>query len=119
MEIRDGRVYRIEDFLQPNEGEPVRSVITESPDAAIVAWIVQPGQSISAHLHPDGQDTWTIISGRGLYRVDLTKDSTPIAEGDVVIARRNQVHGVFNDGDEPLVFVSVVSPAEAGYELHN
>jgi oxalate decarboxylase/phosphoglucose isomerase-like protein (cupin superfamily) len=27
------------------------------------------------------------------------------------------VHGVLNDGNEPLVFVSVVSPAAAGYAL--
>jgi oxalate decarboxylase/phosphoglucose isomerase-like protein (cupin superfamily) len=27
------------------------------------------------------------------------------------------VHGVFNHGDEPLIFISVVSPATAGYEL--
>jgi oxalate decarboxylase/phosphoglucose isomerase-like protein (cupin superfamily) len=26
------------------------------------------------------------------------------------------VHGVANTSDEPLVFISVVSPAEAGYQ---
>ena len=37
--------------------------------------------------------------------------------GDVVVAPIGSVHGVFNDGDEPLIFISVVSPATAGYEL--
>jgi len=27
------------------------------------------------------------------------------------------VHGVVNDGSEPLLFISVVAPASAGYEL--
>lgn len=42
--------------------------------------------------------------------------SIAIAEGDVLVARRRDVHGVRNTGQEPLVFVSVVSPAAAGFE---
>nr|WP_244913281.1 hypothetical protein [Phormidesmis priestleyi] len=37
--------------------------------------------------------------------------------GDVVIAHTGCVHGVLNNSDEPLVFISVVSPADAGYQL--
>jgi oxalate decarboxylase/phosphoglucose isomerase-like protein (cupin superfamily) len=33
-----------------------------------------------------------------------------------VVAPRGCVHGVLNHGDEPLRFISVVSPASAGYE---
>jgi mannose-6-phosphate isomerase-like protein (cupin superfamily) len=39
-----------------------------------------------------------------------------IAAGDVAIAPMGSVHGVVNIGSEPLVFISVVSPAEAGYQ---
>ena len=85
-------------------------------DAVIVAWHVKPGQRISAHVHPEGQDTWTIISGRGEYQVAATGESTPIVSGDVVVAHRGEVHGVYNNGSEPLVFVSVVSPAASGFE---
>jgi mannose-6-phosphate isomerase-like protein (cupin superfamily) len=37
--------------------------------------------------------------------------------GDVVVAPAGAVHGVFNSGDESLVFISVVSPLNAGYQL--
>jgi mannose-6-phosphate isomerase-like protein (cupin superfamily) len=40
-----------------------------------------------------------------------------LVAGDIVIASTSQVHGVFNDGSEPLRFISVVAPASAGYEL--
>lgn len=40
-----------------------------------------------------------------------------IVAGDVVVARTGNVHGVLNTGDEPLRFISVVSPGSAGYEL--
>jgi mannose-6-phosphate isomerase-like protein (cupin superfamily) len=34
----------------------------------------------------------------------------------VVAAPTGAVHGVFNPGPQPLVFMSVVSPVEAGFE---
>ncbi len=51
------RIFQIKSHLQPSDGEPIRSVVTESPDATVVVWIVQPGQRIAAHVHPHGQDT--------------------------------------------------------------
>jgi quercetin dioxygenase-like cupin family protein len=110
------RLFKVSDFLQPADGEPIRSVITESADAAVVAWYVKPGQRISAHVHPDGQDTWTILSGSGEYYVSAHGESIAIAKGDVLVAHRREVHGVLNTGPEPLVFVSVVSPAASGFE---
>ncbi|KEF40772.1 MAG: cupin [Cyanobium sp. CACIAM 14] len=110
------RLFKFAEFLQPADGEPIRSVITESADAVVVAWHVKPGQHISAHVHPDGQDTWIILSGCGEYRVSTNGDTMDIAEGDVLVAHRNEVHGVVNTGEEPLVFVSVVSPAASGFE---
>lgn len=110
------RIFKSGDFLQPSDGEPIRSVVTESEQAVVVAWYVKPGQQISPHIHPSGQDTWTVLSGKGQYYLDLTGTTHTIATGDVVIAPIQCVHGVFNDGDEPLVFISVVTPADAGYE---
>jgi quercetin dioxygenase-like cupin family protein len=111
------RIFNSSQFFQPTDQEPVRSVVTESKDAVVVAWYIKPGQEIPAHLHPNGQDTWTILSGQGEYYLDQTGATKPIMAGDVVIAHTGCVHGVFNTGDEPLVFISVVSPADAGYQL--
>lgn len=110
------RQFKIESFLQPADGEPIRSVITESADAVVVAWYVKPGQCISSHVHPQGQDTWTILSGCGEYRVDAQGACVTVGKGDVLVAHRSEVHGVLNTGQEPLVFVSVVSPAASGFE---
>ena len=110
------RVFKIADHLQPNDGEPIRSVVYETVDAAIVAWTVKPGQRISPHLHPSGQDTWTILAGEGDYQVDIEGRTVRIAAGDVVVAPIGAVHGLLNSGAEALVFVSVVSPALSGFE---
>ncbi len=111
------RVLASSKFIQPSDDEPVRSVVKETSNAVIVAWHVKPGQRIKAHRHPEGQDTWTILSGSGYYCLDLECETQEITAGDIVIAQANEVHGVENLGDVPLVFISVVSPAEAGYEL--
>lgn len=110
------RVFRIADHLQPNDGEPIRSVVHATNDAAIVAWTVKPGQRISPHVHPTGQDTWTVLAGAGDYQIDASGAVVRIAAGDVVVAPTGAVHGVLNTGAETLVFVSVVSPALSGFE---
>lgn len=110
------RRFSISDFLRPSQDEPIRSVITESVDAAVVAWHVEPGQRIAPHVHSTGQDTWIVISGVGEYQRTAGGDVIPLNAGEVLVAHRGQVHGVLNTGEKPLVFVSVVSPALSGFE---
>lgn len=110
------RIFKSTDFFQPTTTEPLRSVVSESKDGTIVAWYLNPGQTIPPHIHPHGQDTWTVLSGTGEYFVDQLGHHKTIAAGDVVIAIAGDVHGVHNHGDEPLTFISVVAPLEAGYQ---
>ncbi|MBT9610551.1 MAG: cupin domain-containing protein [Aquabacterium sp.] len=111
------RIYNTAQCFQPSDGEPIRSVVAETAECVIVAWHVKPGQRIAAHTHPHGQDTWTILAGQGQYVVGAAGESRRVAAGDIAVASTGQVHGVLNDGDVPLLFVSVVAPASAGYEL--
>jgi quercetin dioxygenase-like cupin family protein len=111
------RAFQVAQHLQANDGEPIRSVVHETADATIVAWTVKPGQRISAHVHPTGQDTWTVIAGEGQYQTDAAGSSVRIAAGDVAVAPVGVVHGVLNSGSQALVFVSVVSPSLSGFEL--
>jgi quercetin dioxygenase-like cupin family protein len=109
------RLFKSADFCQPSDNEPIRTVLSESEHAVIVAWYVKAWQKIPAHCHPHGQDTWTVLSGTGEYCLDADTHQK-INAGDVVIAYSGQMHGVFNPGEEPLMFISVVSP-NAGYQL--
>ena len=110
------RIHRSSDHFTPKSGDPVRTVVCSSADCTIVAWHLEPGQTIGAHIHPHGQDTWTVLSGTGAYRLDAEGTTAPIGTGDVVVAEARQVHGVTNTGTEPLRFISVVCPQQAGYE---
>ncbi len=110
------RQFSIADFIQPSDGEPIRSVVLETPESVIVVWHVQPGQEIAAHVHPYGQDTWTVLSGTADYFQGNGVVSR-INTHDIVVAKPNQVHGARTIGNEAFVFVSVVSPGDAGYVL--
>ncbi len=111
------RVFKSSDHMQVSNGEPIRSVVQESEHAVIVAWHVEPGQTIAAHTHPEGQDTWTILSGLGDYQIDELGNTVKVVSGDIVVAKQGQVHGVTCTSTEPLRFISVVAPIEAGYVL--
>ncbi|TBO28399.1 cupin domain-containing protein [Aquabacterium lacunae] len=110
------RVFRVADHLQPSDGEPIRSVVHQTGDAVVVAWTVKPGQRIHPHVHPEGQDTWTVISGTGEYQVDASGQTVTISAGDIAIAPTGAVHGLLNTGAQDFVFVSVVCPELAGFE---
>ncbi|MCC5637358.1 cupin domain-containing protein [Nostoc sp. CHAB 5844] len=110
------RIFNGAEFVQMSDGEPIRSVVTESADAVVVMWYVLPGQTINPHIHPSGQDTWIVLSGNGEYILDAEGKTMPISSGQIVVAHTGQVHGVVNQGSEPLQFVSVVAPQDAGYQ---
>lgn len=110
------RIFDGAEFVQKSDGEPIRSVVTESSDTVVVMWYVLPGQTIQPHFHPSGQDTWIILSGNGEYILDAEGTTKPISSGQIVVAHTGQVHGVINKGSEPLQFVSVLSPQDAGYQ---
>lgn len=114
--MESNRIFKSAQFFQPTDGEPIRSVITESQEAVVVAWFLQPGQTIAPHFHPHGQDTWTILTGQGDYTIDSVGTTQSIESGDVVVAPVGAVHGLQNTGEGPLSFISIVAPAEAGYE---
>jgi quercetin dioxygenase-like cupin family protein len=110
------RIFSVADFIRPSDGEPIRSVVLETRDSVIVVWHVAPGQEITAHIHPHGQDTWTVISGEAEYY----KGSGAVGHlraGEIAVAKPGQVHGAKNFGPEPFVFVSVVASGNAGYAL--
>ena len=110
------RIFSIADFIRPSEDKPIRSVVLETSESVVIVWHVRPGQEIAAHLHPDGQDTWTIISGVAEYYLG-GGEVTHLKAGDIAVAKQGQVHGAMNSGREPFVFVSVVAPGNAGFSL--
>ena len=110
------RIFKPSDFILQSETEPIRSVINESADAVVIMWHVLPGQQIKPHIHPEGQDTWIVVSGEGMYICDAESEPVLAKAGHILVAHRLEVHGVINTGSEPFQFISILSPAKAGFQ---
>lgn len=118
MEVpeRSGRIHDWADHFESRPGTPVRQILSASAEQVVVAWQVEPGQRIEAHRHPRGQDTWIVLEGEGLYLPDAEGSRVPVRAGQVVVAPAGAVHGLENTGAVPFKFLSVVAPADAGFE---
>ncbi|HBP6061895.1 TPA: cupin domain-containing protein [Pseudomonas aeruginosa] len=98
----ESRIFSVDEYVRPSNGEPIRSVVLETNDSVIVVWHAHPGQEIAAHVHPHGQDTWTVISGEAeYYQGDGV--ATHIKAGDIAIAKPGQVHGAMNGSVAKIV----------------
>ena len=116
LPLHQQRVFDSSAFFQAGDTEPPRIVISQSTEAAVVCWHVEPGQRIELHVHPGGQDTWVVLSGEGQYFLDPSSAPVPLRPGVVAVAPTGAAHGAINTGTAPLRFVSVVSPALSGFE---
>lgn len=88
-----------------------KATVTElciTEHGSIAVWGVRPGQEVTPHSHPDGQDTWVMLQGELTYYLGSGERRT-IRAGDVDVADCNQVHGAINEGTEDAVFVSIYS----------
>ena len=111
------RVFSVEAFSRPSDGEPIRSVVLETEESVIVVWYARPGQEIAAHAHPHGQDTWTVLSGCADY-FQGNNEVIKLKAGEIAVAKPGQIHGAINtDPEIPFIFVSVVAPGNAGFAL--
>lgn len=78
-------------------------------DALAVTWVdIAPGARQRLHNHPQPQ-VYVIIEGSGLMHV--AGESRQVRVGDLVAVPSNAMHGIDNNGDTPLSYISAATPA--------
>ena len=80
-----------------------------------IGWLtLPPGASVGLHKHTNNEDVYLIVQGKGTF-VDGNGKETPVAAGDVTIARPGQSHALKNTGKKPLVFINFIGqlPSQA------
>jgi mannose-6-phosphate isomerase-like protein (cupin superfamily) len=82
-----------------------------------VTWVeVPPGAEQRQHAHADSEQVYVIVAGSGLMSV--AGDEERVGPGDLVFIPPATEHGLLNDGDETLSYVSAASPAVSMEELY-
>lgn len=68
--------------------------------------VLAPGISIGEHTHIGDNEIFYFIKGSGTYN----DNGTPVKvyPGDTAICNDGELHGLVNDGDEPLEFIALI-----------
>ncbi len=89
------------DYLRPDEMEGVlmASRIT-----------LEPGSSIGEHPHPETEELYLILEGRGTGYLD--GEAFDVGPGDAWVCKAGQTHGLQNGLEGPLAFFAVLTRGE-------
>ena len=82
-----------------------------------VTWLEIPeGAEQTLHSHEESEQVYVVVRGAGTMSV--AGDTQRVAEGDLILVSPATDHSVANDGDAPLICISVQSPPVAVAELY-
>ncbi|HEU4760283.1 MAG TPA: cupin domain-containing protein [Dehalococcoidia bacterium] len=74
-----------------------------------VTWVDgEPGSEQPVHGHPEQEQVYVIVRGRGAMRVG--DEEREVSAGTLVYVPPRSGHAIRNTGDEPLVYVSATAP---------
>ncbi len=68
---------------------------------------LEPGATIGEHPHPNTEDLYLILEGRGTGV--LNGEQFPVGPGDVFVVKAGGSHGLINDSQGPLTFLGLLT----------
>jgi len=118
VKILNSKKVRLEKIL----GGPIKPLISNrdvSMNQEFALGVFRPKQGLYFHTHPNSEEIYYVIRGRGTVFVGNEKNQIKVGEGDVLYIPANTPHGVTNTGRKTLVIAFFVSPGreKAGYEI--
>jgi quercetin dioxygenase-like cupin family protein len=99
---------RVRDHVAMQTDRMAKVALAATPRALLDLYCLAPGQSQKPHTHGDQDKIYYVLEGRG--RIHLDGADEAVGPGEAVVARAGALHGVVNDGAEPLVLLVVVTP---------
>ncbi|MBM3824646.1 MAG: cupin domain-containing protein [Verrucomicrobia bacterium] len=88
-----------------------RSDIVANKELMLVRANMDPYRSHPFHTHPTREELIYILSGRAEQWVG--KEHRILGPGEMAFVPMGEVHGTFNPFPEKLVFLAILSPAQA------
>ena len=82
--------------------------VFESPKYFCDLYCLKPGQDQRIHSHADSDKIYFVLRGKGLFHI--AGEERELEEGETVIARPGQAHGVKNSSAEDLVLLVFMTP---------
>ena len=88
-----------------------RPGLTEADDLQLVRVRMPAGTGHAFHRHPELEEIIYVIEGRAEQWVG--EQCRYLGPGDLAHIPKDVVHGTYNAGAQPLVFLAILSPARA------
>lgn len=107
-------VTAVEMQVEPSPWGPhewlCRPGLTEADGLLLVRVRMPAGRAHQFHRHPAMEEIIYVLSGACEQWVD--RERRTLQAGETAHIPRDVVHGTYNVGGEPLVFLAILSPAE-------
>jgi mannose-6-phosphate isomerase-like protein (cupin superfamily) len=103
MEIRS-----LSDAVAFSEERMKKNALFDSPHLFYDAYCLLPGQSQKIHAHEGSDKVYYVL--RGVGRCPVGDEERDLGEGNAVIARAGDPHGVRNETQEDLVILVTMAP---------
>jgi quercetin dioxygenase-like cupin family protein len=103
MEVR-----RIQDLIRFSAEKMVKASLFESPKYFCDLYCLRPGQDQRVHSHAESDKIYFVLQGRGFFHI--AGEERELVEGEAVIARPGQDHGVKNASTDDLVLLVFMTP---------
>ena len=68
--------------------------------------VLAPGRSIGEHTHVGDNEIFYFLKGSGTYNDN--GNCVSVYPGDTAVCNDGELHGLVNDGDEPLEFIALI-----------
>lgn len=102
---------RIADSIKFSEEKMQKNSLFDSPRLFYDTYCLLPGQAQKVHAHEDSDKVYYVLGGTGRFTVG--EEERDLGEGQAVIARAGDPHGVRNDSGENLVLLVTMAPPPA------
>ena len=103
MEIRT-----VADSVAFSEEKMKKNALFDSPHLFYDAYCLLPGQAQKVHAHEGSDKVYYVLRGTGRFTVG--GEERDLGEGEAVIARAGEPHGVSNETQEDLVLLVTMAP---------
>jgi len=126
LKLEDGRIEPIKDLMRSKKEFALRRVLVDeqmggAENLTFGYARFEPKTSYhKKHIHPDAEEVFYILSGKGIGGVGSGTEEIEIVAGDTVWVPKGAVHWLYNPFDEvcEILFIYAASSlASAGYEI--
>ena len=99
---------KIDEYVAFSDEKMRKNALFDSPHLFYDVYCLLPGQSQKVHAHEGSDKVYYVLRGEGRFTVD--EEERDLGEGNAVIARAGDSHGVSNETHENLVLLVTMAP---------